>query len=124
MSDAQVLTELDVEKIRQLLDLKPGDAEPEQRSAERFDYPKTGQFAPWNGDGSPNGLPFFDVRFHDLSQTGVSFVVRRPPLSKYGVVRLGNPPGGTHMLVEVRHATARDGDVSDYLVGCAFIRRL
>jgi hypothetical protein len=124
MNDVQAPTELDVQNIRRLLNLGPGDAEGEQRSCKRWSYPQKGLFAAYGNEKSVTHLAFFEVRFYDLSETGVSFLTRQPPLFKYGVVRLGDPPNAIFMLAEVRHCTARDDGSREYLVGCRFVRRL
>ena len=119
LSDTEVQEALQVARVEWF----PGKAE--QRSAKRWPYPVTELLAACRQGRLPNHTMFREVVCHDLSTTGISFFLPRPPGFRLAVITLGKLTDKTSMLIRVVHSTAYDVTGHNrYLVGCQFVRRV
>jgi len=80
--------------------------------------------APCNHGRLPAPSEFSAVRFHDISRTGISFKMRVPPSFSRVVLRLGHPPGHVCVLAEVVRSTPFDEEMTEFLVGCRFLKKV
>jgi len=94
------------------------------RRAERHQYSTAGLAAPCFDGELPTASMFHEVRFHDLSISGVSFIVRIPPTFKQVVVRVGQPPDDNCLLADVVRWRPVDDQMTEYLVGCRFVSKV
>ena len=117
----------------------------ERREAPRHPFVTRQWIAPYDGSSFPEESAFFQVRCHDLSQTGFSFVVPEKPGFSFLVISLGEPPNQMHMAarivrccritllggghIEIIDDETGGGDLDQetdqtFLVGCEFKGRL
>lgn len=102
------------------------DADHAQRPEIRRRYVCEQFMAPWSEeDGYLDNLEFTPVRCHDISSSGISFVVTELPASNTLVISIG--PHSAPILMAVRVAHSRSVYMYNqigYLVGCQFIKRI
>jgi len=97
------------------------DSGMERRRAERFAYNVVQSMAPFDGTNLPKKVAFCQVYIHDLSTTGISFLLPQPPDFEYVVVALGKSPTITYLTARVvNHRPAKKG----VFVGCAFLAKV
>ena len=119
----------------------------ERRGAERQQFVCTQRIALRRDAGVPDESEFFDVRCHDLTRQGFSFLSPRAPTFHFLVAAFGAPPETIYLSARVArsqevlidssgnvHANPDETAVSDhgspdglqrmYLVGCSFLERL
>ncbi len=80
-------------------------AEPEKRRRERLPFDERQRVAQCRGSGVPDDSEFREVRCHDLSQGGFSFLFRTRPHFRELVVAFGIPPGVIYVAAEIVHCT-------------------
>ena len=107
---------------------KNGPATPkvfvERRNQKRRAYPYVQIVAPLVDGKLPDAGSFFEVRCHDISPGGFSFLVSQPTSDHDYVVAFGTPPALHYLTARVVHVTPyRHNDQDMFLVGCAYTGR-
>ena len=97
----------------------------ERRSVGRRPYPKIELLAPCGPKGLPNPSMFHEVLCHEISTTGISFFLPRPPGFEAAVITLGKSLDKISMLIRVVHCTEQDDTGRQrFVVGGEFERRI
>lgn len=98
----------------------------QDHGAVRLPFTELQRVAPYGGGGElPNEAEFRDVRCHDLSAGGISFLCAEPPESPTLVVQLGKGPNVRYMIARVAHiAAVGESGEAQFRVGCSFLERL
>ena len=96
----------------------------ERRSSNRWSYPAVQPLAPYGHWGFPNAEMFQQVRCHDLSTGGVSFLLPAPPTFEFAVIGLGVAPQFQYFVVQKVYCRRSDSTEGQYLVGCQFLQRI
>jgi len=110
----------ELQEAVQQLDGNPKD----RRAVQRRKYSFVQAIAPFDGVELPKRTMFCPIRFHDLSTTGVSFVLPVPPPFEYLVVALGKPPQLLYLAARVVRSIRCFQSRGDFLVGCRFVRKV
>jgi hypothetical protein len=135
--------------IHQLVGSPDKEGPVERREGLRQPFLVVQRIAPGFHQEIPPDSAFMEIRCHDLTQSGFSFLLPQAPDFDRLVAALGRPPSVIHVAAEVLHcsevrvypsgavegienwvspasAEARQGQPSKrmVLVGCRFIRRL
>lgn len=95
---------------------------PDRRKSTRHPYPYTQQIAFYDGEQIPPLDEFFDVRCHDISADGISFVMERPLTDQQIIITLGQPPSVKYMKARTRNVI--EHSPTEYRIGCQFTGRL
>jgi len=96
----------------------------ERRRQKRRAYPYVQIVAPLVDGKLPDTGSFFEVRCHDISPGGFSFLVSQPTSDGEYVVAFGTPPALNYITARVVHVTPyRHNDQDMFLVGCAYTGR-
>ena len=106
-------------------EMQPSDSVDDVRTSKRVAYPFVQSVAPYYEGAKINQANFIEVVCQDLSVSGFSFWINRPPKCGRLLVKLQADPLTAYLVVEVRHITQRDtpsGPMS--LVGCQFQKRI
>lgn len=92
----------------------------------RLPFTELQRVAPYDGGGElPDDDAFSEVRCHDLSAGGISFLCAEPPDSQTLVVQLGKGPNVRYMIARVAHIVAvGESAEAQFRVGCSFVERL
>lgn len=102
----------------------PEGVENNRRDKKRRLYPYVQFIAPWNSSKTPPKEHFFEVRCHDITSGGFSFLTPAPLNFKKLVVGFGRPPAHVYLEAEIRHVTPFCHDGFDmYLTGCEYVGR-
>ncbi|HEX5444085.1 MAG TPA: GGDEF domain-containing protein [Pirellulales bacterium] len=98
----------------------------QDHAAVRLPFTELQRVAPYGGGGElPDEAAFHEVRCHDLSAGGISFLCAEPPDSQSLVVQLGKGPNVRYMIARVAHIVAvGESAEARFRVGCSFIERL
>ena len=100
------------------------EAPRERRRADRRPYSYVQLIAPYRGE-MPNEPVFQEVRCHDLSTSGFSFLAARRPSFEFMVVELGVSPNVIYIIARIRRvAEIANGAEIQYLIGCEFQNRV
>jgi hypothetical protein len=94
----------------------------ERRTSERHAYPVVQMLAPCNAIQLPEEDAFREVRCHDISRGGFSFLWPEPPDFGFVVVSLGNGSDRISLTARVVRSSPRPQD--DFLVCCEFLDRV
>src|SRR5262249_16757893 len=113
------------EMVHKLIEPAEDQSEAERRGKERRAFSRVQLIAPLVDDQMPQGSAFREVKCHDLSARGFSYLTLRRPECKNLVVALGVAPDFIYLKAEVRHYSEvlRD-DQTMFLVGCLFTGRM
>ena len=95
----------------------------ERRDGERREYEYIQLIAPYGETGLPQQENFRQVRCHDLSPRGFSFLSYQRP-STDNVVALGSVPFKFFVAKIAHVSSSENASAQDYLVGWRFVRRL
>lgn len=113
------------EMVHQLIEPAENETDADRRNRERRAFSRVQFIAPLIDGRMPHASTFREVRCHDLSARGFSYLTPRPPECTHLVVGLGTPPSLIYLTAEVRHySEVLHGDHTMYLVGCLFTGRL
>jgi hypothetical protein len=122
----------------------------ERRGRQREAFGATHQVAPYDGKKFPEAFRFFDVRCHDLTRAGFSFLMPNRPHFSSLVAAFGSDPAVLYVEARVSRKddvlffpstgrvehvtrgqgpiryTRPDGKIGEprVLVGCQFVRRM
>lgn len=75
-------------------------------------------------DGRPAKDLARDVRFHDISISGVAFLWRRPPEFEEAIVVLDILPEAIYVRVRVERCNVICQSPRTFVVGCSFMERM
>ena len=104
--------------------LPPG-VEFERRARARRAYPYMQLVAPIYGNRPPASNAFKEMKCHDISSRGFSFIMPSKPDFDKLVVAFGTPPTVVYLTAEIRHATLKPGtNPRQYIVGCRYTGRV
>ena len=135
--------------IHQLVEAAELGEAAERRGDHRRSFRSTQRIALQHGPGIPDESEFIDVRCHDLTGSGFSFLLSGPPKFDALVAAFGPPPHSIYIAARVSHcdkvlvhssgvvervddcrqqtgrqaSTGRDATPM-VLVGCRFVKRL
>jgi len=119
----------------------------DRRGVERQQFVCTQRIALRRDAGVPDESEFFEVRCHDLTRQGFSFLLPRAPTFHFLVAAFGAPPDTIYISARVARSQevlvdssgnfqanpdemaviddgSPDGPQRMYLVGCSFLERL
>jgi PAS domain S-box-containing protein len=97
----------------------------DQRRSPRREFGFPQRIAPMYGRTIPTERKFFEVACKDISATGISFFMERPPDFDTLVVELGNASARQYLVAKVaRIAKAQPLGPRRFLIGCRFTERL
>lgn len=100
-------------------------ARTERRQHERRPYSQVQWIAPYAGGRPPDQSMFKEVKCHDVSAGGFSYLLAEPPLYDSLVVELGAKPDSIYLTASVvRHEQVAWGKTPLFLVGCRFTGRV
>ncbi len=103
---------------------KPPQLRGDRRKQARRAYPYLQSIAPVDGDRLPELREFSEVRCHDISPCGFSFLAPSPPRHDHFVVAFGSPPSRIYLIAKVVHMNSYRHEAADmYLVGCQYTSR-
>ncbi len=96
-----------------------------RRSAMRIAYPFTQSIGAIGHGRLPLPREFKQVRCHDISVGGFSYIAPEPPHHKYLVVALGGGAEARQLVARIVNCRpeTRDGE-TQYVIGCRFIDRV
>ena len=105
---------------QQILPIEP------DHGAVRLPFTEMQRMAPYHGGGElPDEAEFREVRCHDLSAGGISFLCAEPPEAQTLVVQLGKGDNVRYMIARVAHIVAVGESAEfQFRVGCSFVERL
>lgn len=89
----------------------------ERRASPRFAYPAVKPVAPYDGVRFPTNDMFREVRFHDLSADGMSFIWPHAPDFERVVIKTAT---NLRLVARVKHCRQLDNADREFLVGCQF----
>jgi hypothetical protein len=102
-----------------------GDARAERRNRQRRPYPYNQYVAAFVGGRMPRASEFEEVRCHDISTGGFSYLSNKLPSHDTMVAAFGLAPGFTYLTAQVRYAKrVTYGKTSAFQVGCKFLGRI
>ncbi|HEY2841073.1 MAG TPA: diguanylate cyclase [Pirellulales bacterium] len=115
-----------LEAVERQLDEEQATGTPiDRRNQPRRPFPTNQFVAPYVEGRLPTRETFVQVRCHDISSGGFSFLLPQPPDFDLFVVALGMPPNVTYLTGRVMHTTpSPPGHESQFLVGCRFTGRV
>jgi diguanylate cyclase (GGDEF)-like protein len=115
-----------LEEVERQLEEEQATGTPiDRRNQPRRPFPTNQFVAPYVEGRLPTRETFVQVRCHDISSGGFSFLLSQPPEFETFVVALGMPPNVTYLTGRVMHSTpAPADDNSMFLVGCRFTGRV
>jgi hypothetical protein len=97
----------------------------EMRASPRMVFPFKQLVAPLIGGQMPWPEDFIEVECRDISQSGISLFLKRPPGYKELVICLGPDDSQIQMLAQVvRVQELESDDRHGFAVGCQFLRRM
>ena len=96
----------------------------ERRTSERHAYPVVQMLAPCNALQLPEEDAFREVRCHDISRGGFSFLWSKPPDFEFVVVSLGKGSHRISLTARVVRSSPSPGLQDDFLVCCEFLDRV
>jgi hypothetical protein len=96
----------------------------ERRTSERHAYPVVQMLAPCNAIRLPEEDAFREVRCHDISRGGFSFLWSKPPDFEFVVVSLGNGSDRISLTARVVRSSPSPGLQDEFLVCCEFLDRV
>ena len=122
------------ELIHHLVTDSPQDESAERRDGLRNPFPSVQRIAPGHAWEVPTDTAFVEVRCHDLTQRGFSFLLPKPPDFNSLIAAFGEPPRRIYLAAAVLHwrevppgPPETPGDPPPapmVLVGCRFLRRV
>jgi hypothetical protein len=96
----------------------------ERRQSRRWSFPAVQPIAPYGQWGFPKPEMFNDVRCHDLSTGGISFLHKGVPEFEFGVIGLGPDVKRNYFVIRVVYRREFKAGTDEYLVGCEFVKRI
>lgn len=115
--------ESQIDAIRQEMQSAEADGQ-ERRGCPRFSYPAIQTIAPCDGIQFPARNTFSQVRCHDISRRGISFLWPTPADFQYVVVKLSPMMNPVYLVAEVKRTEPVAGLKDEFLICCQFLNRV
>jgi hypothetical protein len=96
----------------------------ERRGCPRFSFPAIQTIAPCDGIQFPARDMFRQVRCHDISQRGISFLWPMAADFQYVIVKLSPMMNPVYLVAEVNRSEPVAGLKDEFLVCCQFLNRV
>ncbi len=89
------------ELVHQMTGSLRANLDDERRQSQRKPFTVTQRIAPYDGLQFPKGSDFFEVRCHDLTGRGFSFLMDEQPYFTQFVAEFGEQPNVIHVVAEI-----------------------
>ena len=114
-----------VAEVNPSINVAVGEPKPEVRAHPRKAFPFKQLVAPVRNNQMPWLGDFIEVDCMDISQSGISLFLKRPPSYKELIVCLGSGATQTRMLARIVRVQEIDCDGrKGFAVGCQFFKRV